>query len=484
MNNKKRKEWSTRKRIVMGSIGVFALIYIAVILYNTYRPLPEGVSYKGEMHSLDNVTFLTDLTFADDQKGTNRRSEQEIFEHLYQMIDEANDFIVLDMFLMDGYNDDEESFPKIAETLSSKLAEKKKENPDMKIVYITDPINKGYGSYESKWFDKLDEAGVEIVYTDLDKLRDSTPIYSGVYRIFFQWFETGTNGWIKNLMADEAPDMTAHSYLKLLNIKANHRKVVITDKEALVTSSNPHNASGLHGNIALAVNGPIMNDILEAEEAVSIFSGGPKLPRVDAKEQKGEYKAQYVTERKILKALLKDIEATKKGDTIRLEMFFVAKRDIVNALVDASNRGVDVKMILDPNANSFGQEKSGLPNRPMAQELMEDSQNKIDIRWYNTVVGQYHTKMIMIQTDEKTVFSSGSANYTERTLDDYNLEANLRVEAPNDSKLVNEMTTYFDRLWNNEDAMYTLDVEEYQDDFTFWQRWIYTIQKILKVTTY
>ena len=49
----------------------------------------------------------------------------------------------------------------------------------MPVVFITDPLNKGYGSYETPWFKKMREAGVEIVYTDLEQLRDSTPIYSG-----------------------------------------------------------------------------------------------------------------------------------------------------------------------------------------------------------------------------------------------------------------------------------------------------------------
>lgn len=165
-------------------------------------------------------------------------------------------------------------------------------------------------------------------------------------------------------------------------------------------------------------------------------------------------------------------------------MFFVAKRDIVNALIDAANRGVEVNMILDPNENSFGQEKSGLPNRPVVQEMVEDTKGKLNIRWYNTVIGQYHTKAIWIQSDEHTIISSGSSNYTERTLDDYNLENNLKVVAPNDSELVIQMETYFERLWNNEDAMYTVELEEFQDGFTWWQRWIYTLQKFTKVTTY
>ena len=85
---------------------------------------------------------------------------------------------------------------------------------------------------------------------------------------------------------------------------------------------------------------------------------------MDIKKIDGQYEVQYVTENKILDALLADLAETKKGDKIWLGMFFVAKRDIINALIDAANRGVDVNIILDPNENSFGQEKSGLTQSP------------------------------------------------------------------------------------------------------------------------
>ncbi|MFJ8065274.1 phospholipase D family protein [Psychrobacillus sp. NPDC096426] len=474
----------SKKRIFIRFLCLFALIYIAVILWHTYKPLPEGVSFEGKVHKTDHVKFITDLTYAQDQEGTGMIHENHIFKEVNAMINNAEEFVVVDFFLFDGYYDEDEDFPKIADTLSTTLANKKKENPNMPVIFITDPLNRGYGSYENEWFKKMRDAGVEIVYTDLDPLRDSTPIYSGIYRIFFQWFDIGGKGWIANAMASDAPKMTIASYMTLLNVKANHRKAVITEKKAIVTSSNPHDASGFHGNIALTVTGPIINDILKSEEVVSLFSGGPNLPRIKVKETDGEYEVQYLTEKKILDKLLADLADTKEGDKIWLGMFFVAKRDIVNALIDAANRGVDVNLILDPNENSFGQEKSGLPNRPVVQEMVEDTEGKMKVRWYNTVIGQYHTKAIWIQNDDRTIILNGSANYTERTLDNYNLENNLRVIAPNDSELVSEMEAYFERLWNNEDAMYTLDVEEYQDGFTWWQRWIYSLQKIFKITTY
>ncbi|MFC4355743.1 phospholipase D-like domain-containing protein [Chryseomicrobium palamuruense] len=478
------RKWSKRKKWVFSILVVLILAYTVSILWHTFKPLPEGVSYNGDLQPISSIDMVTDLTYATDTSGDTRKTENEIFNTIYQMIEDAEEFVVVDFFLVDGFFEEDEGFPPIVDTLSETMAEKKRQNPEMPVIFITDPLNQGYGSYENKWFKKMRDAGVEIVYTDLDKLRDSTPIYSGIYRTLFQWFDFGGKGWIPNAMASEAPKMTIASYLTLLNVKANHRKLVVTEKEGMVSSANPHDASGLHGNIALKFTGSaLLNDLLEAEEAVSKFSGGPDLPRVTEIEEEAVYEGQLLTEKKILDALLTDIAATKEGDSIHLMMFFIAKRDIVNALIDAANRGVDVKLILDPNENSFGREKSGLPNRPVVQEMVEDTEGKLEVRWYNTVIGQYHSKAIHIQTN-RSVISSGAANYTERTLDNYNLEANLRVVAENDSDLAREFTAYFERLWTNQDGVFTLDVEEYQDGFTWWQRWIYAFQKLTKVTTY
>nr|WP_154749652.1 phospholipase D-like domain-containing protein [Planomicrobium sp. YIM 101495] len=459
------------------------MLYLLVIVWHTYKPLPDGVSYAGDVHNVDNIEMIYDLTYAQDKEGTGLEHELRIFDEVHEMIEQAEEFIVLDFFLFDNYNDQDIDFPEIGLELAEQLIAKRDAEPEVPIYFITDPVNSGYGSYESELIQQLKEADVEVIYTDLDPLRDSTPVYSGLYRIFFQWFDWG-EGWLPNGIASQAPEMKLSSYMELMNVKANHRKAVITDKEAMVSSGNPHTASGFHGNQAFKVSGPILNDLLEAEEAVSHFSGGPDLPRVDVAEQDGPYTAQYITESEILDALSEDIKATGEGDTIWMAMFYLAHRDIVEELGAAGERGADIRLILDPNENSFGNEKSGLPNRPVVHELVEEAGETLEVRWYNAIDFQFHTKTVMIQQDGEIMISAGAANLTQRALKNYNLENNLRITAPDDSELAEEMAEYFNRLWDNEDALYTLDVEEYQDDFTPWQRVIYGFQELFKLTTY
>ena len=478
------KDYSKRRRIIMGIIGVLAAMYIMVIIWHTFKPLPEGVSFAGDLHSAEQVEMIYDLSYAQDKEGTGLESELRIFDEIHELIEEAEEFLVLDLFLFDNYNDTETAYPAIAERLADHLIEKKQENPDFPIYFITDPLNLGYGSYESLLLETLEAEGVEVIITDLDKLRDSMPLYSGFYRVIFQWFDNPGEGWIANAMSSDAPDMTLSSYLQLMNIKANHRKTVVSEQEAIISSANPHDASGLHGNMAFRVSGPVLDDILEAEEAVSKLSGGPDFPRAEMPEQTGDYEVQYLTERQILEALVKHIESTEQGDSIQMAMFYLSETSVVKSLEEASNRGVEVQLVLDPNENAFGNEKTGLPNRPAVHGMVASAGDSLEVRWYNPVVGQFHTKTIMIQSGEETIILGGSANMTERTLMDYNLEADILIKAPTDSELVGELDTYFERLWNNEDALYTLDLEEYQDEFTFWQRGIYNFQKLFKLTTY
>lgn len=80
-------------------------------------------------------------------------------------------------------------------------------------------------------------------------------------------------------------------------------------------------------------------------------------------------------------------------------MFYIANRDIINALHDATDRGVNVRLILDPNKTAFGNTKTGLPNVPIASELIKDE--GISIRWYETEDEQYHTKLMYIKKDNK-----------------------------------------------------------------------------------
>lgn len=433
--------------------------------------MPQGVSYEGSLRKDSNVEFLYDLNY---EKDNQVMKEQEIFKEQLALIEAAEEFIILDLFL---FNDDYDretdiDYPNLSKELTDQLIAKKKEISNIKILFITDEINNFYGVYESKNIKKLKENNIDVVLTDLEKIRDSNPVYAGLWRTSLKWFGTAGKGWLANPFSPDSPKVTARGYLKLFNFKANHRKVILSEKNAIVTSMNPHDASGHHSNIAFKLEGSILKDILESELKVAQFSGYEDIEAFQQIEirpstKNNSVQSQLVTEGKIKDAILDAIKKTEEKDEIRMGMFYLSHREIVKELIDASKRGVDLKLILDPNKDAFGMKKNGIPNRQVAQEIQKKTGENNLIRWYDTDGEQFHTKLLLVNQPEQSMIIGGSANFTRRNLDDFNLENNLVITAEKDQPIVKEMNAYFDRLWTNDDGIYTVDYEEYESESSF-----------------
>src|SRR5579859_6095347 len=137
-----------------------------------------------------------------------------------------------------------------------------------------------------------------------------------------------------------------------------------------------------------------------------------------------------LTEGAVRAALLERLDGAVRGDSIDIAMFYISERAVIEALLAASRRGVNVRLILDPNKDAFGHARSGIPNQPVASELVAASDGAIHVRWYRTHGEQFHTKLAMVYGPERLWLTVGSANLTRRNLADYNLEANVVVELP------------------------------------------------------
>ena len=464
-------------------ISLLLIILVTTGVYHSYKPLPDGISFEGKERKVEDISFLYDLTYEVDGE---KKQEQNIFPRIYEVIEEAEEFIIVDFFLFNAHsrNKDDDA---IIKNIVDRLIDKKRAEPNMPIIFITDKVNSSYQSHSVAELDKMDKVGIEVVETKLRPLRDSNPIYSSVWRVFFQWFGQAGKGWVKNPLSEDGPDVTVRSYLALLNIKANHRKLVATENSTIISSANPHEGSANHSNIAIELKGPIIEDVIQTELATMNMSNKPLVlenkPKSSNKYLEG-VTAQLLTEGKILKHVIKEIKETSSGEEIWLAMFYLSERNIINELINAAERGVRVRIILDPNENAFGQEKIGLPNRPVANELTENTSENLEVRWYNIQKEQYHPKTIFFKKQTESVLITGSANFTKRNLDDLNLETNVKVVAPNSSDIVCEVDDYFNRLWKNEETIFTLPYEEYADDRPLIMRTLYHIQKFFRFTTY
>lgn len=446
-------------------------------------PEKLGLAYYGETRATE-VEFLFDETWVD----TNgvRHVQQEIFETVFEMIDEADEFVLIDLFLMNEWGfEPGPCMRALGPDLTNKLVEKRDLQPEVEIIFITDPVNTMYGSIESPLFAAMTNAGILVVETDLNKLRDSNPIYSYPWRLLGQPWGVGPGRMLKNPMG--AGRVSMRSMLKMLNFKANHRKVVITDKALLLTSANPHSASSAHRNVALKVNAG-MDMACEMESAVLEFSGaeafvpepggrgsagadGERVAGAASRPPVGP-KVELISEIQIKHKVLSLIGAAQSGDQIDLCMFYMSEKDIIKALGKARKRGVDVRVILDPSKDSFGRTKNGVPNRQSAAKLVKAG---IPLRWTDTHGEQSHVKMIYVTHSDGTAsLCLGSCNYTRRNMDNFNCEANLSLTATaNHPALVRALGT-FERWWNNEpNRIFTVDYETYKDGngwrkFTAW----------------
>lgn len=443
--------WS-RRHYVSVLIGLLTLGYLSSAVYHTYKPLPEGLDFTGKLRHAE-VKFIADQTYMDAQG--KQQQQHHIFDEMLKMIDEAQTTIVLDMFL---FNQEVGESTLLQRQLTQQLTEtlilKHGVQPNIEIKVITDPINSVYGGVMPQHYQKLRAAGINVIETDLTPLRASNPLWSGFWYICCQGLGNNVEkGWLPNPFGDEK--ITLRSYFNLFNFKANHRKTLVVDTaqgwKALVTSANPHDGSSRHSNVALIVTGNTAIDVLKTEQAVGRMSKGD-IPMVIVGEFEAEKslpQVQLLTEEAIYQATLTLIKTAKPQQQIDLAMFYLSERQIVKALIAAHQRGVKLRVLLDPNKDAFGRQKNGIPNRQVASELNAAG---ITVRWCNTQGEQCHSKMIIKHDAAQAELILGSANFTARNLKNYNLESDLRVLGAAKAPVFNDANQYFDTAWSNLDG--------------------------------
>ena len=304
-----------------------------------------------------------------------------------------------------------------------------------------------------------------------------------------------------------------------MNVKADHKKVFLNEKEVVVSSANIHDPSYFHENIAIYTDGPIVKDVLHNLQLVAKFSdseinvdgsdrrmenimnsGSNDKTETDEKTLNSEnqkennvkqinneeneqnvkektsinseknsitdteghtYKIQYLTEGAIGKHLDEDIDSLKAGDELLMGMYFLADKGVIDRLIKAANRGVKIRIIFDRSRDAFGMSTNGLPNKPVSKKLKKKTKGKIEIKWYFTNNEQYHTKItLMKKTDGNVIINAGSANLIKKNIRGYIMDANFRILTTQDSKISKDIYEYFDRLWENKDGLFTLNFDD------------------------
>ncbi len=503
---------SIKKYLIAGTIAF-------TVSCSTIKTPPLGINYESPIRETENAEFHYDLTYLD--KDGNIQYDRNLWDATYKVIDNAKDYLIVEMFLFnDLYNKDKEHFPEFAKEYTERLVKKQKENPNLKVYILADENNNFYGAFEHPFIASMKNAGINVIIVDIFKLKDTFPWYSPIWRTFIKPMGNPQNkGWITNFYGDMWPKLTIRNLLRALNVKADHKKVFLNEKEVVVSSANIHDPSYFHENIAIYTDGPIVKDVLHNLQLVAKFSDSEI--NVDGSDRRMEnimnsssndktetdektlnsenqkennvkqinneeneqnvkektsinseknsitdteghtYKIQYLTEGAIGKHLDEDIDSLKAGDELLMGMYFLADKGVIDRLIKAANRGVKIRIIFDRSRDAFGMSTNGLPNKPVSKKLKKKTKGKIEIKWYFTNNEQYHTKItLMKKTDGNVIINAGSANLIKKNIRGYIMDANFRILTTQDSKISKDIYEYFDRLWENKDGLFTLNFDD------------------------
>ncbi len=479
----------------------FLILWLLTALWNLFKPLPDGVSIRGTIVEtpLNQLQFLSDVTSADVFGAPVVR--QQIFDAVLGLIGQSREYLVLDFFLFNDHRGaalDAKPHRELSAELRDALLARKRAMPQMRILVIADPINDVYGGQPSRDLAALRKAGIDVVTPDLDALRDSNPIYSSFWRLTMSWWDGDGAGdaYLPNPL-DAGPDrVSIGAWARLLNFKADHRKVIIGDDgkggmTGIVTSANPHDASSMHSNVGLKLSGAALAPLLESEFAIAADAGwkskwAPETPAAAAISPENAARVQVLTESEIRAAIVRNFAGARVGDSIDIAMFYLSDRDVIQALLAAAKRGVAVRVLLDPNKDAFGRTKNGIPNRSVATELAAASDGAIKVRWFRTHGEQFHSKLVAMRTATEFWFTLGSANLTRRNLEDYNLEANVAASVPLNADIATQITAWFDSLWSNHgppELEYTAEFGAYADPSQS-SYWLYRLMEASGLSTF
>lgn len=415
------------------------LAYAGLAAYYRFRPQPAGIN--GTAHSYrvpaEAIRFLHNTTWFD---GDERQTVQQIVPEVLRLIRGARRFVVLDVFLLSlQHAERADDYLPTTRRVAQAFAES--QAPAWVIV---DPINTSYGSYVTPPLRWLQREGVNVCVTDLRKLRDNNLLYAPLWRVLLQWVDPKAPPRLRNPLEPKGT-ITLWSALEALNARGNHRKVLIADDgdafSTLIMSSNLEDAGSYFGDTGVIIrSNAVARHYLEAEQAVARMSGGDIPVTIPVGPEDGDAEVTPLHGERIKQALVRDIRAAMPPDRLFICAQFLAERELIEALVAASRRGVEGTLVLDQSKVDFGAPKSGYPNQITAPELAR--RTDFEIRWANVRRDEFHNQFMLVERGDRCVLHIGSANYNRRSLSNTVLEANVRVDAPASATVSRDACAY------------------------------------------
>jgi hypothetical protein len=476
------------------------LAWVAIAVWQSHKRLPPGVHIAGAWRGspAHELRFLRDLAAADATGAP--LNERQIDAELLRMIAQARDFLVLDAGL---FGDLPAAGPgaarlraarPLAAVLADALLQAKQQHPELQILLLIDPASVPLRAAGSPLLARLNQAGIAVVAVDARRLRAPNAAFVGFWQLCCRWWSpvAGEGAW-PNPLGVGASGVSMGLWGRTQGYQRSHRQLLIGDDGADgligLIFSRPLNAeAALHSAVALHLAGEALEPLLESEFVVAQFSGWSggamqeRSQRLLARARHGPAStaaidaasARVVSEAAIAETLLERIGATGSHDSIDIAALYLSQRELVRALIDAAWRGAAVRVLLDPGKDGYGYQRSGLPNREVASELVAASDGAVRVRWYRTHGEQFSPGFVLIRSAGRAWLMVGTAELSHYDLDDGNLAAAFIAELSGAAPASNDALSWFDSLWFNRAASgteYTSDADVYADasQLDYWQ---------------
>jgi hypothetical protein len=217
---------------------VVVLTWAGVGFWNCVKPMPAGT----HIASLPTRLAESQVDFIDGSLQQDRLVQRGI-----ALVDRAEQMVVVDLCPL----------PRV---LAEHLLARKRQRPNLKIVVVTDPRSESYGGTPAGLLSGLESAGVIVARIDLDRLRDSKPLYTSVWRL--------GAGWWSDPFDDTPGRMTLMASLRALNDKGDQRRILVADDGA----GGWTNVIASAGATGLEIRGHLARDIASSEMAIAAWS--------------------------------------------------------------------------------------------------------------------------------------------------------------------------------------------------------------------
>jgi hypothetical protein len=386
------------------------LAWAAIAVWNSIKPMPPGT----RVSSLAERLAESQLAVISDSKG-----QHEILDREIAAIDRAEQMIVLDQV-------------PVAREVGRHLLIAKRRRPSLKIVLVADPLEEVYGGTPAQYLDALEQAGVIVARVPLDRLRDSRPLYSALWRL--------TVAWWSDPFDERSGEFGLRSSLRRLNFKRDQRQLIVADDGSGGWVSIIPGSAG--GDLAVEISGGLARDVVSSELQIAAWStDDDRIPAAPPPGSRGlgSIDVRFLTEGAIRGALLDAIGASTAGDEVSLAARALSERGLIGAALQAASRGAHLRVLLDPGAS---------PNQAVAAELLQQGGGRIEVRWLRPALATPSTSFAIVRHRSEVWVSVGALDFTRPSLGDFNLEAAVELRLAERAAAARVFDAHFAAQWS------------------------------------